>query len=175
MSGEQEGGRLIERGARATALGFAARLAARLVFLFVAGRLFGAGAFGAFALALAAVELAVAVGSLGTKKTLFQLLDRHAGMAGRPLPHLLLDSALLVAAASLLLGTGIAAAALATPASLLGPAVATAGPSREVGTASAAAAIAAPSARLTAATSRAASSNTWASGRPESPRCRSSS
>ncbi|HEX8261666.1 MAG TPA: oligosaccharide flippase family protein [Allosphingosinicella sp.] len=126
MSGEQEGGRLIVRGAQATALGFAARLAARLIFLFIAGRLFGASAFGAFALALAVVELAVAVGSLGTKKTLFHLLDRHGGESRRPLPHLLLDAALLVGAASLMLGIAIGAAALAMPASLLGPAVATA-------------------------------------------------
>jgi O-antigen/teichoic acid export membrane protein len=126
VSGKEESGRLIVRGAQATAGGFAVRLAARLVFLLVAGRLFGAAAFGAFALAVAVVELAVGLGSLGTKKTLFQLLDRHGGTSARPLPHVLLDAALLVVAASLLLGAAIAAAAAAMPASLLGPAVATA-------------------------------------------------
>jgi O-antigen/teichoic acid export membrane protein len=126
MSGEEESGRLIMRGAQATTGGFAVRLAARLVFLFVAGRLFGAAAFGAYALAVAAVELAVGIGSLGTKKTLFQLLDRHGGDAARPLPHLVLDAALLVTAASLVLGAAIAVVARAVPASLLGPAVATA-------------------------------------------------
>jgi O-antigen/teichoic acid export membrane protein len=126
MSGKEESGRLIVRGAQATVGGFAVRLAARLLFLFVAGRLFGAAAFGAYALAVAAVELAVGIGSLGTKKTLFQLLDRHGAEAARPLPHLLLDAALLVTAASLLLAAAIAAAALAMPASLLGPAVASA-------------------------------------------------
>jgi O-antigen/teichoic acid export membrane protein len=110
---KEEGGRLIIRGAQATGLGFAARLAARLLFLFIAGRYFGAAAFGAYALALAAVELAVSVGSLGTKKTLFQLLDRHDGETGRPLPHIVLDAALTVTAASLLLSALIVAAALA--------------------------------------------------------------
>ncbi|MEA3064057.1 MAG: hypothetical protein QOJ27_492, partial [Sphingomonadales bacterium] len=124
MGGKEESGRLIVRGAQATFLGFAVRLAARLLFLFVAGRLFGAAAFGAFALALAIVELAVGVGSLGTKKTLFQLLDRQGGGAARPLPHRLLDAALLVTAASLVLAAGIAAAALALPPARLGPAVA---------------------------------------------------
>jgi O-antigen/teichoic acid export membrane protein len=83
-------------------------------------------AFGAYALALATIELAVGVGSLGTKKTLFQLLDRNAGEAERPPPHILLDAVLLVSAASVLLSAGIAAAALALPASLLGPATASA-------------------------------------------------
>lgn len=126
MSGKDEGGRLIVRGAQATGAGFAGRLAARLIFLFVAGRLFGPAAFGAYTLALAVVELAVAVGSLGTKRTLFQLLDRHSGETGRPLPHILLDAALLVTAASVLLAAAIAAIALAAPATLLGPAVAAA-------------------------------------------------
>ena len=126
MSGKEESGRLIVRGAQATVGGFAVRLAARLLFLVVAGRLFGAAAFGAYALALAAVELAVAVGSVGTKKTLFQRLDRHDGGDARPLPHVLLDAMLLVTTASLLLAAGIAAAALLMPRSLLGPATATA-------------------------------------------------
>lgn len=126
MSGKEESGRLIMRGAQATTGGFAVRLAARLVFLLVAGRLFGAATFGAFALAVAAVELAVGVGSLGTKKTLFQLLDRDDGERTRPPPHVLLDAALLVTGASLFLGAAIAAAALTVPSSLLGPAVATA-------------------------------------------------
>jgi O-antigen/teichoic acid export membrane protein len=126
MSGKEESARLIMRGAQATWVGFAVRLAGRLVFLFVAGRLFGAAAFGAYALAVAAVELAVGIGSLGTKKTLFQLLDGEWARDARPLPHALLDVALLVTGASLLLAAGIAVAAVAVPASMLGPPVATA-------------------------------------------------
>ncbi|HEX6375839.1 MAG TPA: oligosaccharide flippase family protein [Allosphingosinicella sp.] len=126
MSGNEEGGPLIVRGAQASGAGFAVRLGARLLFLFVAGRLFGAAAFGAYALALATIELAVGVGSLGTKKTLFQLLDRHGEERGRPLAHILLDAALLVMLASLLLSAAIAAAALALPTALLAPATASA-------------------------------------------------
>src|SRR4051794_13451785 len=106
----RDAGRMIVRGAQATAAGFAARLAARLLFLFIAGRLFGATAFGAYVLAVAAVELAVSIGSLGMKKVIFQLLDR--GGEERPLPHILLDAALLVILASLAIAAcmmGIAA------------------------------------------------------------------
>jgi O-antigen/teichoic acid export membrane protein len=117
MTGETgkaaDAGRLILRGAQATAAGFGGRLAARLLFLFVAGRLFGPGPFGAYVLAVAAVELAVSVGSLGMKKVLFQRLD-DAGEA-RPAAHMLLDAALLVTLASLLIAAGIMAAASLLP------------------------------------------------------------
>src|SRR3954465_9251104 len=99
MTKAPDAGRLSVRGAQATAAGFAGRLAARLLFLFVAGRLFGATAFGAYVLAVAAGELAVSVGSLGMKKVIFQLLDR--GGEDRPLAHIVLDAALLVVIASL--------------------------------------------------------------------------
>src|SRR3954462_4038160 len=102
-SDDDKAGRMIMRGAPATALVFAIRFAARLLFLFVAGRLYGAGLFGAFVLAAAMVELAVSVGSLSTKKTLFPLLDRHALAGDRPLSHIVVDAALLVTFASLAL------------------------------------------------------------------------
>src|SRR6185437_12574819 len=108
---------------QATAAGFAGRLAARLLFLFVAGRLFGAEAFGAYVLAVAAVELAVSVGSLGMKKVIFQLLDQGGGEE-RPLPHILLDAALLVTLASLVIGAGMIAAAFLFSDSLTGRAAA---------------------------------------------------
>jgi O-antigen/teichoic acid export membrane protein len=113
-----DAGRLIVRGAQATAAGFAGRLAARLLFLFVAGRLFGKEAFGAYVLAVAAVELAVSVGSLGMKKLIFQLLDGARG--DRPRAHILLDAFLLVVLASAIVGGGIAAAALLFPAAAAG-------------------------------------------------------
>jgi O-antigen/teichoic acid export membrane protein len=120
MTGETgkaaDAGRMILRGAQATAAGFGGRLAARLLFLFVAGRLFGPGPFGAYVLAVAAVELAVSVGSLGMKKVLFQRLD--AGEARRP-SHILLDAALLSALASLLIAAGMMAAARFLPPSWL--------------------------------------------------------
>jgi O-antigen/teichoic acid export membrane protein len=106
---------MIVRGAQATAAGFAGRLAARLLFLFVAGRLYGPAAFGAYVLAVAAVELAVSVGSLGMKKVIFQLLDAE-DQAGRPPGHVLLDAALLVALASALLAGAMMTAAALLPA-----------------------------------------------------------
>ena len=114
-------GRTIMRGAQATALGFAIRFAARLLFLFIAGRLYGAHLFGAYVLATAMVELAVAAGSLGTKKTLFPLLDQAAQQSSRPVAHLVLDAALLVTTASLLLAGLFMLAALLLPARLLPP------------------------------------------------------
>jgi O-antigen/teichoic acid export membrane protein len=109
-------GRLILRGAQATAAGFAGRLAARLLFLFVAGRLYGPAPFGAYVLAVAAVELAVAVGSLGMKKVVFQLLDEAPD---RPRGHVLLDTALLVALASGALAAAMMAAAALLPETML--------------------------------------------------------
>jgi O-antigen/teichoic acid export membrane protein len=103
-------GRMILRGAQATAAGFGGRLAARLLFLFVAGRLFGPAPFGSYVLAVAAVELGVSVGSLGMKKVLFQRLDAAAGGARSP-AHILLDAGLLVSLASLALAAGMMAGA----------------------------------------------------------------
>ena len=107
-----DGGRAIMRGAWATAAGFAVRLGARLLFLLVAGRLFGAAALGGYLVAVAAVELAVAVGNLGTKKLVFPLLDT----AGERAPgHVLLDAALLVAGVSAGLAVVVAGLTLVLP------------------------------------------------------------
>lgn len=100
---------MILRGAFSTAFGFVIRLGARFLFLFVAGRLFGAGLFGAYSIAVAVLEASVGLTGLSLKKTLFQLLDRNveAGQleteskrAGRPDFHIVLDAALLVVMAS---------------------------------------------------------------------------
>src|SRR4051794_41805524 len=88
----RDAGAMIVRGAQATAAGFAGRLAARLLFLFVAGRLYGPAPFGAYVLAVAAVELAGSVGSLGMKKIVFPRLDEGGERARGPGP---LDAALL--------------------------------------------------------------------------------
>jgi O-antigen/teichoic acid export membrane protein len=110
---EREAGRLILRGAYATAIGFAIRLGARLLFLFVASRFYGATAFGAYVLAIAMVELAVSVGNLGTKKLLFQFLESPG--RDRRLPHVLLDCALLVTSASAALAAILIGAAWLLP------------------------------------------------------------
>ena len=112
MSVAEDPGRTIMRGAQANALGFLLRFGGRLIFLFVAARLYGAHLYGAFILAAAIVELMVAVGGLSTKKTLYPLLDRAAEDGGRPLRHIVFDAALLVASASLALGLLIAAGAM---------------------------------------------------------------
>jgi len=91
---------LILRGGRSAALGLVIRLGARILFLFVAARLFGALLFGAYSLAIAVVELGVAVAGLGMKRLLFKLLDQAPD--GHEPAHILLDAALAV--------TGIGAA-----------------------------------------------------------------
>lgn len=112
MSSGEDPGLTILRGAQAIALGFLLRFGGRLVFLFVAARLYGAHLYGAFVLAAALVELAVGIGGLATKKTLYPLLDRGEESGDRPLGHILIDAALLVTAASLALAAFIAIGAL---------------------------------------------------------------
>jgi O-antigen/teichoic acid export membrane protein len=111
--------RLILRGGGSAALGFLIRFGARLLFVFVAGRLFGVALFGAFSIAVAVVELAVTIGGAGLKRQLFKLLDEEKD--GRAPPHILLDGIVLVVAASalcmapIMLGVALAPAALIAP------------------------------------------------------------
>ena len=65
----------LAKGGRTNFLGFLLRLAARLPFLFIAGRLYGADALGRFASALVVVELAAQLASLGEKRGLAQRLS----------------------------------------------------------------------------------------------------
>lgn len=101
--------RLVMRGALATGAGFVLKLGARIGFLLLAGRLFGAAAFGAYALGVAAVESGVGLAGLSLKKVLFQLLDDNRAAGERPDAHVLLDACLLV----LLASAGVAAAVMA--------------------------------------------------------------
>jgi O-antigen/teichoic acid export membrane protein len=117
--------RMILRGAFSTALGFVIRLGARFLFLFVAGRLFGAARFGAYSIAVAVLEACVALTGLSLKKTLFQLLDRNvearATGSDRPDFHVVLDAVLLVLTASAAVAALImGAAALIPPSTLAG-------------------------------------------------------
>ena len=91
--------RLILKGGGAAALGFLIRFGARLLFVLMAGRLFGVALFGAFTIAVAVVELAVTIGGAGLKRQLFKLLDEERG--GRSPPHILLDGIVLTTLASL--------------------------------------------------------------------------
>src|SRR5205085_2695876 len=91
--------RLILKGGGSAALGFLIRLGARLLFVLMAGRLFGVALFGAFTIAVAVVELAVTLGGAGMKRQLFKLLDEEQG--GRSPSHIVLDGIVLVTLASL--------------------------------------------------------------------------
>jgi O-antigen/teichoic acid export membrane protein len=92
--------RLILKGGGSAALGFLIRLGARLLFVVMAGRLFGVALFGAFTIAVAVVELAVTLGGAGMKRQLFKLLDEEQG--GRSPPHIVIDGLILVTLASLI-------------------------------------------------------------------------
>jgi O-antigen/teichoic acid export membrane protein len=81
----------LAKGGRTNFFGFLLRLVARLPFLFVAGRLYGAEALGRFASALVVVELVALLCSLGEKRGLAQRLSESDE---RPI-NLIADSLLL--------------------------------------------------------------------------------
>jgi O-antigen/teichoic acid export membrane protein len=64
----------LARGGRTNFFGFLIRLAARLPFLFIAGRYYGAQALGAFAYAVIVIEFAAQIATLGLKRGLAQQL-----------------------------------------------------------------------------------------------------
>jgi O-antigen/teichoic acid export membrane protein len=66
----------LAKGGRTNFFGFLIRLAARLPFLFIAGRLYGPEALGAFAYAVIVMEFAAQLATLGLKRGLAQQLSR---------------------------------------------------------------------------------------------------
>ena len=64
----------LARGGRLNIFGFVLRLAARLPFLFIAGRVYGAAELGRFAYAVLTVEFAAQLAALGLRRGLAQLL-----------------------------------------------------------------------------------------------------
>ena len=64
----------LARGGRINFFGFVLRLAARLPFLFIAGRMYGADALGRFAYAILVVEFAAQIATLGLRRGLAQEL-----------------------------------------------------------------------------------------------------
>nr|WP_243414958.1 lipopolysaccharide biosynthesis protein [Altererythrobacter segetis] len=90
----------LARGGRTNFLGFLLRLAARMPFLFIAGRLYGATALGRFASALVIVELLAMVCTIGEKRGLAQRLSDADG-DGDP-AHIVADGLLaaLIAASA---------------------------------------------------------------------------
>ena len=97
----------LAKGGRTNFFGFLLRLAARIPFLFIAGRLYGAEALGLFAYALVAVELASQLATLGQKRGLAQQLSR----GGQPDAHIVADGMVL----SLLTGSALMALLFAFP------------------------------------------------------------
>ena len=83
----------LAKGGRTNFFGFLLRLAARLPFLFIAGRLYGAEALGRFASALVVIELTALVCSLGEKRGLAQRLSE--GDDDVPPANLVFDGILL--------------------------------------------------------------------------------
>jgi O-antigen/teichoic acid export membrane protein len=65
----------LAKGGRTNFFGFLLRLAARLPFLFIAGRLYGADQLGRFAYAILVVEFAAQIATLGLKRGLAQQLS----------------------------------------------------------------------------------------------------
>ena len=97
---EDRGGDIaaLAKGGRTNFLGFLLRLAARLPFLFIAGRFYGADALGRFASALVVVELVALVCSIGEKRGLAQRLSEGEQ---EPAANLIADGMLVALALSL--------------------------------------------------------------------------
>lgn len=82
----------LARGGRTNFFGFLLRLAARLPFLFIAGRMYGADALGRFAYAIIVVEFAAQIATLGMKRGLAEQLSRSEQ---RPHVHVVWDGLLV--------------------------------------------------------------------------------
>jgi len=81
----------LAKGGRTNVAGFILRLAARIPFLFIAGRLYGPDLVGRFAIAVVVVELAALVSTLGLKRGLAQALATTT----RPHAHVVWDALML--------------------------------------------------------------------------------
>lgn len=94
---EQDDIAALAKGGRTNVFGFLLRLAARLPFLFIAGRVYGADTLGRFAYAILVVEFAAQLATLGLKRGLANELTGEE----RPHPHVVTDAMLLTLLASL--------------------------------------------------------------------------
>jgi O-antigen/teichoic acid export membrane protein len=86
----------LAKGGRTNVFGFLLRLAARIPFLFIAGRLYGPDALGRFAYAILVVEFAAQLATLGLKRGLAQQLSKGE----RPPAHIVWDALLLAGLAA---------------------------------------------------------------------------
>ncbi|MFM7349754.1 MAG: lipopolysaccharide biosynthesis protein, partial [Erythrobacter sp.] len=85
----------LAKGGRTNTLGFVVRLIARIPFLVIATRLYGAEALGRFASALVLIEIVALVCSLGEKRGLAQRLSEGAGENRAAETNLVYDGILL--------------------------------------------------------------------------------
>jgi O-antigen/teichoic acid export membrane protein len=90
----------LAKGGRTNTLGFAIRLIARIPFLIIATRLYGAEALGRFASALVLIEIIALICSLGEKRGLAQRLSEGAGEDLGAQTNLFYDGILLALAYS---------------------------------------------------------------------------
>ena len=97
----------LAKGGRTNTLGFVIRLVARIPFLVIATRLYGAEALGRFASALVLIEIVALICSLGEKRGLAQRLSEGAGENRAAETNLVYDGILLA-----LICSGLAAALL---------------------------------------------------------------
>lgn len=86
----------LAKGGRTNVFGFLLRLAARIPFLFIAGRLYGPEALGRFAYAVLIVEFVAQLASLGLRRGLAELLSHD----DRPHAHMIADAMLMAMVAS---------------------------------------------------------------------------
>lgn len=96
---DEEDIQALAKGGRTNVFGFVLRLAARIPFLFIAGRLYGPEALGRFAYALLIIEFAAQLAALGMRRGLAELLSND----DRPHAHIIAD-ALLAAMAACAMG-----------------------------------------------------------------------
>ena len=89
----------LARGGRLNAFGFVLRLVARLPFLFIAGRIYGAAELGRFAYAVLTVEFAAQLAAIGLRRGLAQLLAD----AKKPHASIIADAMLVAGIAAVLL------------------------------------------------------------------------
>ncbi|WP_379920755.1 lipopolysaccharide biosynthesis protein [Erythrobacter sp. R86502] len=85
----------LAKGGRTNTLGFVVRLIARIPFLIIATRLYGAEALGRFASALVLIEIVALICSLGEKRGLAQRLSEGAGENRGAETNLVYDGILL--------------------------------------------------------------------------------
>ncbi|HWU93993.1 MAG TPA: lipopolysaccharide biosynthesis protein, partial [Sphingomonas sp.] len=95
-TGSTEDINALAKGGRTNILGFILRLAARLPFLFIAGRAYGPDIVGRYAIAVLVIEVAALLATLGLKRGLAQAL----ASTDRPHAHVVWDGVLVACGAS---------------------------------------------------------------------------